>query len=85
MRSLRRVIAPGEPWDLGYLDGTERKLYSGHEHRRCNRQTTYHRLRQVRRAPRPISAGKVTSREKGEAEGMSSPLRKSNPWLLGQQ
>jgi hypothetical protein len=49
MRSLRRVIAPGEPWDLGYLDGTERKLYSGHEHRRCNRQTTYHRLRKVSR------------------------------------
>ena len=30
-------------------DGTERNVYSGPEHRRCNRQTTYHRLRKVSR------------------------------------
>ena len=42
-------IEPGTPWDLGHVDGTERKIYSGPEHRRCNRQTTYHRLRKVSR------------------------------------
>jgi hypothetical protein len=40
---------PGTPWDLGHVDGTERKVYSGPEHRSCNRQTTYHRLRKVSR------------------------------------
>ena len=42
-------IEPGTPWDLGHVDGTEWKIYSGPEHRRCNRQTTYHRLRKVSR------------------------------------
>ena len=43
------AIKPGAPWDLGHVDGTDRMLYSGPEHRRCNRQTTYHRLRRVSR------------------------------------
>jgi hypothetical protein len=30
------LIQPGEPWDLGHVDGTERTVYSGPEHRRCN-------------------------------------------------
>ena len=43
------LIEPGPPWDLGHVDGTERQVYSGPEHRRCNRQTTYYRLRKVSR------------------------------------
>ena len=35
--------------DIGHVDGTERKVYSGPEHRRCNRQTAIHRLRKVSR------------------------------------
>jgi len=31
------LIEPNEPWDLGHVDGTERTVYSGAEHRRCNR------------------------------------------------
>jgi hypothetical protein len=43
------LIEPGAPWDLGHVDGAARKVYSGPEHRRCNRQTAYHRLRKVSR------------------------------------
>ncbi len=32
-------IEPGTPRSLGHVDGTERTVYSGPEHRRCNRQT----------------------------------------------
>jgi hypothetical protein len=36
-------IEPGTPWDLGHPDRTERTVYSGAEHRRCNRATATHR------------------------------------------
>jgi hypothetical protein len=32
-------IFPGQPWDLGHLDGSEKTQYAGPEHRRCNRAT----------------------------------------------
>jgi hypothetical protein len=43
------LIEPGTPWDLGHVDGTKRKVYSGPGHRRCNRQTSTHRVRKVSR------------------------------------
>jgi len=43
------LIEPGSPWDLGHVDGSERKLISGPEHRSCNRATSTHRARRVSR------------------------------------
>jgi hypothetical protein len=37
-----KPISPFEPWDLGH-DDYDRSVYSGPEHRRCNRQTSSHR------------------------------------------
>jgi hypothetical protein len=43
-----KPIEAGEVWDLGH-DDTDRSLYTGPEHRRCNRSTETHRVRRVSR------------------------------------
>jgi len=47
----RRPIVPGEPWDLGHVDGSKTR-YAGPEHRRCNRQTEWHGVKRPRRVVR---------------------------------
>jgi hypothetical protein len=42
-------IKAGDDWDLGHLDGSNRTVFSGPEHRRCNRATSTHRVRKVSR------------------------------------
>jgi hypothetical protein len=41
----RERIRPGEPWDVGHVDGSERTVISEPEHRRCNRATETHKRR----------------------------------------
>jgi hypothetical protein len=36
--SCGEAIDPGEPWDLGHLDGGDRNAIAGPEHRSCNRR-----------------------------------------------
>jgi hypothetical protein len=41
------LIDPNEPWDLGHNDN-DPTSYNGPEHRRCNRQTSTHRIQPSR-------------------------------------
>jgi hypothetical protein len=40
-------IQAGDEWDLGHMDGSNRTVFSGPEHRRCNRATSTHRVWRV--------------------------------------
>jgi hypothetical protein len=46
-------IKPGEPWDLGHVDGSDHTLYRGPEHRCCNRATATHAYQRRRKVSRP--------------------------------
>ena len=55
----RRPILPGQPWDLGHVDGSKTK-YAGPEHRRCNRSTALHGIKRWRALKRPrLSTSRV--------------------------
>jgi hypothetical protein len=43
-----RPILPGEPWDAGHVDG-DPNVYSGPEHRSCNRASAAHAAQRRRR------------------------------------
>jgi hypothetical protein len=62
-------IVPGEPWDLGHVDGSERTMYQGPEHRKCNR------------GARPGRAGGVADQQ-GVAPWLSPPDENGyrRPW-----
>jgi hypothetical protein len=66
------IISPGEPWDLGHVDG-DRHHYLGPEHRRCNRSTSGRRPW----APPPLDANE-------ERDGLEADdPRWDVPWLTG--
>jgi hypothetical protein len=50
----RRAILPGQPWDVGHVDGSKTK-YADAEHRKCNRQTEWHGVKRRRRVVRRVS------------------------------
>jgi hypothetical protein len=82
------AILPGEPWDLGHVDGGEPWQYAGPEHRRHNRQTSTHRA--ARRATlAPGSPGTLneaewqalSAKERGWRSGDLNPRRRhSREW-----
>lgn len=39
----QQPIRRGQPWDLGHVPGSGKRLYAGPEHSRCNRSTANER------------------------------------------
>jgi hypothetical protein len=73
-------IMPGEPWDLGHVDG-DRRHHAGPEHRRCNRAALANGRRRMRRPWEPVPPPPAPD---PEPEGLAwSDPRWRVPWLKG--
>jgi hypothetical protein len=60
------VIESGTPFDLGHVDGSERTLWSGVEHRSCNRKAEE---RKALRSRTPSAASGFAGRASGTRRG----------------
>jgi hypothetical protein len=63
-------IKPGTPWDLGHVDGSGKRAWSGAEHPRCNRATVTRTEWRRRGSPRRITH--VTPRATATARALGS-------------
>ena len=83
----QKQILPGEPWDLGHIDGSTTE-YAGPEHRRCNRATAAPTRRterswRDRQAPRPLAFPGRKAGLAGLGRRLLDPRRMAGPARAG--